>query len=157
MKYITLRQLFSLSFIVGSLDILAAFIQTYLKTGKGPQVVLLYIASGIFGKAAFKGGAAMILAGLAAHYLIAFLFTLFFFFVAPLLFKKIKSSFAIAFLYGLFIWLVMQLVVLPLSQVPKLPMTFASAITAILILAICIGLPLALFANRKAPALIRQP
>ena len=43
-------------FIAGTLDITAACIQYYIRTGKGPANVLRYVASGVFGKEAFTGG-----------------------------------------------------------------------------------------------------
>ena len=42
--------------LVGTLDITAACLQFYIKTGKGPEPVFRYIASGILGKDAFTGG-----------------------------------------------------------------------------------------------------
>ncbi len=43
--------------IVGTLDILSAFIYYFIKTGdKNVFVVLRAVASGLFGKAAFSGG-----------------------------------------------------------------------------------------------------
>jgi hypothetical protein len=57
--------------IVGTLDILAAFIQYAIKTGKNPTVVLKFIASGVFGKEAFNGGTMMNVYGLIFHFVIA--------------------------------------------------------------------------------------
>lgn len=65
--------------LAGTLDISAACVQYYMKTGKNPDYVLKYVASGAFGKDAFTGGIVMSMAGLLFHYLIAFSFTLFFF------------------------------------------------------------------------------
>ena len=77
MKNLTLNVL-KAGVIVGTLDILAAFIQFYSKTQKNPIVVLNFIASGIFGKEAFTGGNKMAAFGLFFHYVIAFGFTLLF-------------------------------------------------------------------------------
>ena len=42
--------------LAGTLDILAAFIQSYLMANVVPSTVLKYIASGVFGKSAYSGG-----------------------------------------------------------------------------------------------------
>ncbi len=63
-------------FIVGTLDILAAFINYYINTGKSPEPVLKFIASGVFGKSAFTIGNEMLAWGLLFHYGIAFIFTI---------------------------------------------------------------------------------
>ena len=65
--------------VAGTLDILAAFVQTYINTRKGPDIVLKYIASGVFGrKEAFGGGDSMIIWGLLFHFIIAMAFAAFF-------------------------------------------------------------------------------
>ncbi len=133
--------------LVGTLDILAAFIQFYLKTGKGPAPVLKFIASGIFGKAAFTGGDIMIMYGLLLHFLIAFIFTLLFFFVCAKFPAILQMKFLTGIIYGAFVWAAMNFIVLPLSQVPAAPFNLTNAIIAMSILIICIGLPLAFIAN----------
>ena len=44
---------FKATAVAGSLDICAAFIQAYLVKGSTPDIILKYIASGLFGKDAF--------------------------------------------------------------------------------------------------------
>ena len=134
--------------IVGTLDILAAFIQVYSKTQKRPIIVLNFIASGVFGKEAFSGGNKMAAFGLLFHYLIAFGFTLLFFMLYPKIKEVIKNRVIVGVFYGLFIWLVMQFLVVPLSQAPPMKLTVQGAITASLILIVCIGLPLSWLAKR---------
>jgi hypothetical protein len=76
--------------IVGTLDILAAFIQYYISTQKNPLVVLKFIASGVFGKEAFSGGDVMLFWGLLFHFTIATCFAIFFFWLVnqvPLLLR----------------------------------------------------------------------
>jgi len=70
--------------LIGTLDIVSAFIYYFFKTGQKNEFnVLKYVASGIFVKEAFSGGNNMIIAGLVLHNIVAFAFTIFFF----LLFK----------------------------------------------------------------------
>ena len=136
--------------IVGTLDILAALIQVYSKTQKSPIVVLNFIASGVFGKEAFSGGTKMAAYGLFFHYLIAFGFTLLFFVLYPKLKGIISNKLALGIVYGLFIWLVMQFLIVPLSQAPPMKLSVQGAVTAILILIVCIGIPLSWLAKRYA-------
>lgn len=64
--------------LVGSLDILAAFVDYNLATGKNPFVILKFIASGVFRKTALTGNGGMYAWGLFFHFVIAFSFTIFF-------------------------------------------------------------------------------
>ena len=133
--------------IVGTLDILAAFIQVYSKTQKSPIIVLNFIASGVFGKEAFAGGDKMAVFGLLFHYFIAFSFTLLFFVLYPRLKRMISNKLTLGIVYGLFIWFVMQFLIVPLSQATSMKLSAEGAITAILILIICIGIPLSWMAQ----------
>jgi uncharacterized membrane protein len=51
--------------------------------------------------------------------------------------------------YGLLIWAVMNLVVVPLSNVPPQPFALGNALINVAILIICMGIPLAVMANGK--------
>ncbi|MDQ6762739.1 MAG: hypothetical protein M3015_08930 [Bacteroidota bacterium] len=139
---------FKAGLLVGTLDISAAFLQSFIKTGKGPAGVLKYIASGAFGNAAFSGGAGMIICGLLFHYIIAIFFTFFFFLIFAKLYSALKSKFLIALLYGVFMWAFMKFIVVPLSATPKFPFDWTNAVIGIAILIICISLPLSFIAYR---------
>src|SRR3954468_23240291 len=80
--------------IAGTLDISAACIGTYFRSGKTPDVVLRFIATATFGKSASQGGTEILIAGLLFHYLIAFSFVIAFFFIYSK-FKKQLSSYNI--------------------------------------------------------------
>ena len=136
--------------LVGTLDILAAFTSFYLSTGKNPiPAVLKFIASGVLGRPALKGGAEMIALGLALHYLIAFLFTIFFFWIYKRWTLLSRNWVLTGIVYGIFIWLAMTLIVVPLSNTPKLPPApIGKKIISILILITMIGLPLSYIAKR---------
>jgi hypothetical protein len=130
--------------LVGTFDILAAFIDVYIKSGKFiPLRILRFIAGGIFGKDASNGGMVMALAGLVFHYLFALLFTAVFFWIFPKFKFAAKNKIITGVVYGVFIWAVMNLVVLPLSKIPAGPINISSAAIDSLILVICIGIPLA--------------
>ena len=135
--------------LAGTLDISAACIQYYLKTEKDPANVLRYVASGVFGKAAFTGGTAMAAWGLLFHYLIAFGLTIFFFWLYPPITWIGRNIVAAGIFYALFAWLITTQVIVRLSKVPSPPsIEIKKIIVPILILIVCIGLPIALMTHR---------
>lgn len=145
----TNRYLFLLSgLLVGTLDIATALIQYYAKTGKDPNNVLRFIASGVFGPDAFSGGAPMAAWGLLFHYTIAFSFTGCFFWLYRRSALLARSRVLTGVGYGLFVWCVMNLVVVPLSRTPKAPFDPGKAALAALILVVMIGLPLSFIARK---------
>ena len=136
--------------IVGTLDISAALFQYYIKTGKDPGNVLKYIASGLLGKEAFTGGRGMIILGLLLHFLIAFSFTIFFFWIFSKISSLGRQRILTGILYGLFIWSVMYFMVVPLSNTPPSPpFKFTNALVAMGILVVCIGIPLSFMAENN--------
>lgn len=134
--------------LAGSLDILAACLNAYIARGTSPVIVLKYIASGAFGKAAFTGGWEMPLLGLLFHFIIAYSFTTLFFLLYPSIKLMSKSIVITAIVYGIFIFVVMTFGVLPLTKVPKITFQLEKVIISVLILIVAIGLPLSIFARR---------
>jgi hypothetical protein len=134
--------------LAGTLDISFACTQAYIAKGISPVIVLQYVASGWFGKAAFSGGAAMALCGLLFHYLIACSFTAFFFWIYPYQKWLSKNVVATAIVYGLFVYAVTTFIVVPLSRIGALPFRIDKAVIAAAILIVAIGLPLSFFARR---------
>jgi hypothetical protein len=133
--------------LAGTLDAAAAVVHYMIATGKNPIVIFPYIASGVFGKAAFSGNSIMIFWGFVFHYLIAFIFTIFFFLLYPRVKILAANIFITGLVYGLFAWLVMNLLVLPVSNIPKSTFDLKGAITGVIILMFCIGMPIALMAK----------
>jgi hypothetical protein len=134
--------------LVGSLDIIAALVQFYSKTGKDPLIVLKYIASAVFGKSAYSGDSRMSIWGLLLHFLIAFIWTVFFFLIYPK-FKLLSWNRIITgILYGIFVWIMMTQVVVPISKASAGTFNLKNAIIAVLILIGAIGLPLSFIAHR---------
>jgi hypothetical protein len=131
-----------LSLLTGTLDAIAAIIIGYPAT---PGQIFRYIASGLFGKAAFTGNH-MIFWGVLFHYLIATTFSVVFFVLYPNFKRILKNKYVTGILYGFIIWVVMNMAVLPLSNVPKQPgqVNLITVITSLLALIICIGLPVSL-------------
>lgn len=136
--------------LVGTADILAAFGRFYLKSGKNPvPPVSKFIASGVLGTSAFKGGAAMIALGLLFHYIIAFLFTIFFFWLYKRWALMSGNWWVTGIIYGIFIWVVMSQAVVPLSNAPSTAEGgIGDKLAAAGILIAMIGLPLSYIAKR---------
>ena len=135
--------------LAGTLDIVTACTHYALRTGKNPVAVLRFVASGVFGQDAFTGSSLMPIWGLLFHYLIAFSFTVVFFWLYPRLRLFALNRYLLAILFGLFIWTVMNLLVVPLSNTPKGPFNWSSALQNMAILIIMIGVPLSLIAARQ--------
>ncbi len=147
MRNISFPKIITAGLLVGTLDISAALIRYYAKTGKNPMTVPKYIASAVFGEEAFAGGNSMIIWGFLFHYLIAVSFTIFFFFLYRNLRLLSYNPVLTGIVYGLFIWAVMDMLIVPLSAAPVIPFSLSGAVIAALILIICIGMPLALLAR----------
>ncbi|MEX6685966.1 hypothetical protein QTN47_00585 [Danxiaibacter flavus] len=132
--------------IAGTLDIVTALIMFYMKTHKDPMIVFKYIASAAFGKAAYSG-ASFIVAGIVFHYIIAFSFTILYFFLYPRI--KFMHNYPVlaGLTYGICVWLIMNLLVLPLTQLPPITFNLQSAITGTIVLMLAIGLPVSLIVH----------
>jgi uncharacterized membrane protein YagU involved in acid resistance len=131
--------------VAGTLDILAAIVILAKMNAVG---VLRYIASGVFGKEAFSGGTAMTIAGLIFHYIIALSHTTLYYIVFPYVPLLGKQKLVAGVLYGIFVWSVMNLVIVPLSNTNKSPLTLSGASLNMAILIVCIGLPISLLASK---------
>jgi len=133
--------------LVGTLDILAAIIQTLI--GGGSILRLMqFIASGAFGAAAFEGGVGYAVAGLVLHYCIALGWTILFYVAYPRLSFRKVNRIVLGIAYGTFVWLMMNRVVLPLSGIKMGSFDLQRATIAALVLIVAIGLPLSFMAGR---------
>jgi hypothetical protein len=129
--------------IAGTLDILGAFTQFYLMRKMNPApVVLKYIASGVFGPDAMKGGAGMMIIGLLFHYLIVLGCVLVFYGLYPRVNIMRVNKWITAVVYALLVWAVTNLVIVPLSLVRRGPFNINNALIAMLILVLMIGIPI---------------
>ena len=134
--------------IAGILDIICALVQYYLQAGKNPEVVLKFIASGVFGPSALKGDISFALYGLLFHYLIAFIWTTFYFLIYPKIPLLSRNRTLSGFGYGFFVWVIMTRIVVPMSNTPKIPFSIGRAVIAVLILMFAIGLPISFLINK---------
>ena len=134
--------------VAGTLDICAAFLTAWLRRGVTPGTVLRFVASGLLGPAAFTGGSKTAAIGLALHFLIATGATIVFYLASRKLRFLVERPVHFGLLYGVAVYLFMNFVVLPLSLVPRGPMTVSGFIIGLLTIMFCVGLPIALIVRR---------
>ncbi|HKI00700.1 MAG TPA: hypothetical protein VKK31_01850 [Thermoanaerobaculia bacterium] len=136
---------------VGTLDILDAFI-FFGRLGASPTRILQSIASGLLGRASFQGGAPTAALGLVLHYFIAFVIVAVYIFASRRLPALARYPWVFGPLYGLVAYAVMNFVVLPLSAAASSTPAGPVLINGLLIHALGVGLPSALFARAARPA-----
>jgi hypothetical protein len=115
-----------------------------LRQAKNPAIVLKYIARGVFGADAMKGGTGMMIWGLVFHYLIALGCTIAFFFLYPNVKIMRANKWITAFVFGILAWVVTTRVIVPLSRITQAPFNLSAALQAMLILVVMIGFRLRL-------------
>jgi len=135
--------------VAGTLDISAAFVQSYIDGGHSPDFILKIIAGGVFGiPKALAGGWEMAAVGLLCHYIIAFSLAAFFVFLYLNWFGLRKHIVLVGILYGIFAWIVTTRIIIPyLSKIKPRPFNLDKALIAIAILIFMIGLPIALITH----------
>ncbi len=140
-----LRNILVTGLIAGTCDILAAII---ILAGGNAVGVLKYIASGAFGKAALAGGNEMVAWGALFHYIIALSWTTIYFLLYPKLPFLRRNKWLSAPGYGIIVWCVMNLLVLPMTQITQRGFNWRGVLENMAILVVCIGLPITLSADR---------
>lgn len=137
--------------VVGTLDILDAIIFFGVR-GVEAARILQAIAAGLLGReAAVAGGTATALLGLLLHFVIATGVVITYYAVSRWLPLLLNRPIVSGLLYGVVVFFVMQLVVLPLSATAgsgKLLPSGVVLINGLLIHALGVGLPAALFTAR---------
>ena len=133
--------------VVGTLDIVDAFVFFGLRSGTTPVRILQSIASGWLGRAAYTGGAGVGALGAITHYFIAFGIVATYFVVSRRVAVLTRHPIACGIVFGLFVYLFMNRVVIPLSAIgaatwPALPVLA----NGLLIHAFGIGIPSAVAA-----------
>ena len=116
-----------------------------------PAMIFRYIASGLLGMEAIRGGAGMIALGVAIHYTIALAWTALYFFAALQWRVLVRRPLACGLIYGALVYIVMNFAVLPLTRVPHshAAASVASRVSGMLALLFCIGLTVALLTARE--------
>lgn len=127
--------------LVGTLSLVASIIQLLLTSNRNPVLLFKFISSGYFGKKALLKGDIMVAYGIGFHYLIAGIWVLLFFAIYPKL-KWTLNQFWIGVAYGIMIWCSMYLVVIPLSNAPKVQGEITQAIITVLITIFTVAIPI---------------
>jgi uncharacterized membrane protein YagU involved in acid resistance len=130
--------------VAGILDSMAGVVVYYIYFGLNPLQVLQFIAAGVYGPEAINGGVGMIFAGIFFHFLIAYVVAIIYFIAYPKIALLRNSKVTMGLLYGLGIWIVMNLLILPYSNIPKGPFDAGLAIVGIVWHMVLVGLPIAL-------------
>ncbi|HMK02832.1 MAG TPA: hypothetical protein VK489_01520 [Ferruginibacter sp.] len=139
--------------IAGTLDILLAFLYSYIKRGTSPETVLQYISKVAFpagpggGKNTFTNPVMSTISGLLVHFAIAMGWTILFFILYRLLNLVRLNKIVTGIVYGIFVWAMMSMVILPLWNNKPYVFNAESASINALILIVAIGLPLSIIFN----------
>ena len=141
--------LFAGTLIVGTLDILDAFIFFGLRGAK-PIGILQSIASGVLGRPAYQGGTRTALLGLLLHFFIAFGVVATYLVATRLIPALNRRPVIYGMLYGLAVYAVMNFVVVPLSYAAlgSGPTPIVVRVNGMLIHMFGVGLPAAVAAAR---------
>jgi len=129
--------------VAGIMDGLGASLMYYIRTGKGPEGVFRYVASGALGDIALTGSPALALAGVVFHLIFAMIWAAIYVSFYPQIKKWISSWIVSGVLYAIVVWCFMNLVVIPLSRTPDTPVTVMGFVRGASVLVFCIGLPIA--------------
>jgi len=129
--------------IAGTADIGAAA----LINGRSPLVILLFIASGLLGKASFQSGLPAVILGLVLQWLMSLIIAAVYV-LASNRFAELKQFWLIGGLaYGVGVFVVMNYVIVPLSEIGRFPQftpwTFVGNVLAML----AFGVLIAVFAR----------
>src|SRR5215469_1189143 len=134
--------------VAGTLDISDNLIFNHFR-GITPTMVFQYIAAGLIGMRSVDLGAASVALGVVLHYFIAISWTAIFY-LASRRFEFLRRWPATSGLaYGAFVYLFMNLIIVPLSNVPHVhsAVTLANRINGVLAVVIFIGLTISLLTS----------
>lgn len=134
--------------VVGVLDATDGVIYAALSAGQNPIQVLQWIATGALGPRAFEGGLATAALGAAMHFGLAFAFTGVFVIAWTKVEAIRRNWIACGAAWGVAVWAFMNMLVLPLSQVPQASLTLPAVINGIVGHALTVGVAAAYVARR---------
>jgi len=138
----------SIGLIAGTLDLSDAIIYSHIR-GVTAERVCQYIASGLIGTRAFSTGTKSAVLGVILHYFIAISWTAIFYVLSRRLAILTRHPVLSGLAYGLAVYLFMNLIVVPLSAVPrpKGPPSLVSRVNGVLAVMLCIGLTISLLVS----------
>ena len=136
--------------VAGTLDILDAFVFAGIRD-VSPAAVLRYVAGGLLGPQAFRGGAGTAFLGAVCHYSIAFTAATVFYAASRKFPVFTRRPITAGLLYGCLVYAVMNFIVVPLSALPHRPMaTGIGLVNGILAILLLVGLPISLIVHRNS-------
>ncbi|WP_454761456.1 hypothetical protein [Caulobacter segnis] len=136
--------------VAGTLDITDACLWWGITKGVPPERIFQSIASGLLGKAAFKGGAQTAALGLALHFAIMAVMVAVYVLASQRLRVLTRRPVLMGLGYGAATYVVMNYVVLPLSQVgPRGPLVLPSFINGLAAHLFLVGLTIAMIATSR--------
>ena len=130
------------------LDAADALVAYKLAFGMSPLVIYQFVASGLLGKAAYTGGAASALLGLAVHFTVAFSAATVFVLASERFPGLRRAAVGSGLVFGVGVFAVMSFVVIPLSRIGASVPSFPLIVNGVLSHALLVGLPIALAARR---------
>jgi hypothetical protein len=132
---------------VGTIDAIDAVV-VFGARGATPVRIFQSIASGLLGRASFRGGLPAAGLGLAIHYFVAFGIVTTYFLVSRRVPLLRRHWVVCGVLYGIVAYGVMNLVVIPLSAIGQTAFVLPLVVNGIAIHMFGIGIPSAWFASR---------
>mgnify|MGYP000070611103 CR=1 FL=1 len=134
--------------VAGLLDATAGVIVYFIWFKLNPLQVLQYIAMGVFGPESMEGGFPMVLAGLVFHFIIAYTCAVIYFYIYPKISFLREKYILSGLLFGLGIWAIMNLIIVPASNIPASPFDLGLAIVGIVWHTTLVGLPIAIITHK---------
>jgi hypothetical protein len=136
--------------VAGTLDITDACLWWGITKGVPPERIFQSVASGLLGKAAFKGGAQTAALGLALHFAIMAVMVAIYVLASQRLRVLTRRPVLMGLGYGAATYVVMNYVVLPLSQVgPRGAFVLPSFVNGLAAHLFLVGLTIAMIATSR--------
>lgn len=137
---------------IGVLDMLDALVFFGWYLGLGVQPVFHGVAAGILGRdAAVSGGWSTWWLGLFLHFVNAFIIAAIYYIASSYLTILIRHPVVFGLVYGIIVHFGMQLVVIPLSAIGRMPaFSMRTTLNGVIGHALLVGLPVALIASWSA-------
>jgi hypothetical protein len=134
--------------VVGTFDISYAITFWAIRAGVRPMRIFQSVAAGLLGRqAALAGGVQSAILGGVLHYFIAFMVVLVYWIASRWIPILIQRPVICGIVYGVGVWVVMNYAVIPLSRTTRGANIPVWIICSIIVHALLIGLPAALFAR----------
>ena len=143
--------------VAGTLDIAYACVFWVVKASVPAQRIFQSVAAGLLGESARQGGWATAVLGLALHYFIATSMSVTYYLVSRRWRALVQRPVLYGALYGLLLYVVMNYIVVPLSAAGTGSRDPLWVGLSIVVHALLIGVPIALFSRRAERQTVDAP